>query len=237
MFKRARTSCSIDGSKVTGKTADECTIEAKQMGNDNYRSALQTQTFKINKGKQGISCPPQLTIPFVIVGETKDVWPSPCKGGGSNNPISFLSSTPTICLVNGDHVQGVAVGRCIITANQDGDKNYERAQEILLTLIIAKSNPLTLNVSNINPSSGSIIDDANGINCGSSCNSNIVPGTSVTLTAVPSSQEYQFSGWGGDCSGFGNFCILTMDADKSVTAKFNVYKRKHRPIWLPLLVH
>ena len=43
-------------------------------------------------------------------------------------------------------------------------------------------------------------------------------GTEVTVIANPT-DGYQFSDWGGDCSGR-NPCIVTMDADKSVTANF-----------------
>ena len=41
----------------------------------------------------------------------------------------------------------------------------------------------------------------------------------VILTATPAA-GYSFSAWTGDCAGQGNPCILTMDADKSVSATF-----------------
>jgi len=53
---------------------------------------------------------------------------------------------------------------------------------------------------------------------GSSCALSYPSGTSVALSASPSS-GYQFSGWGGACSGTGS-CSLTMDGNKSVTASF-----------------
>ena len=43
-------------------------------------------------------------------------------------------------------------------------------------------------------------------------------GAKTTVIANPA-EEYQFSEWAGDCSGSGA-CVVTMDADKSVTAKF-----------------
>ena len=43
-------------------------------------------------------------------------------------------------------------------------------------------------------------------------------GIQVTVTVTPAS-GYNFSGWSGDCSGSGS-CVVTMDGDKSVTAKF-----------------
>ena len=60
-----------------------------------------------------------------------------------------------------------------------------------------------------------------GINCGSDCGESYVSGTGVTLTAAPLSGS-TFSGWGGDCSGFGaaSACTLNMDGAKNVTASF-----------------
>jgi hypothetical protein len=47
-----------------------------------------------------------------------------------------------------------------------------------------------------------------------------VPHTAVTLTAVAGASS-AFAGWSGDCTGSGTTCVLTMDANKNVTATFN----------------
>ena len=46
-------------------------------------------------------------------------------------------------------------------------------------------------------------------------------GREVTLTAMWDSATHAFREWGGDCSGTGPTCLLTMDADKTVTATFS----------------
>ncbi|MCP4106965.1 MAG: hypothetical protein GY749_15745 [Desulfobacteraceae bacterium] len=46
-------------------------------------------------------------------------------------------------------------------------------------------------------------------------------GESVTLTAMPDSC-YEFTEWSDACSGTNPTCTLTMDSDKSVTAKFSI---------------
>ena len=43
-------------------------------------------------------------------------------------------------------------------------------------------------------------------------------GTEVTIIANPT-DGYQFSEWGGDCTG-GGACVVIMDADQAVTANF-----------------
>ncbi len=94
-----------------------------------------------------------------------------------------------------------------------------------------KGSPLinTLDVVKTGSGTGRVISDVDGIDCGATCSANFDSWTPVKLTAIPVS-GYQFSGWGGDCSGYGNSCILTMDVAKTVTANFEVFKR-HRPIW------
>ena len=42
----------------------------------------------------------------------------------------------------------------------------------------------------------------------------------VTLTASWNDATHDFGGWGGDCSGAATTCVLTMDANKAVTATF-----------------
>ncbi len=60
----------------------------------------------------------------------------------SGLPVSFSSTTPTICTVsgvNGSTVTGVAVGTCTITASQVGDNSYDSAppvtQNITVTIV------------------------------------------------------------------------------------------------------
>ena len=78
----------------------------------------------------------------------------------------------------------------------------------------------TLTVSKTGSGSGTVTSSPSGINCGSDCSENYNEGTTVTLTANPSSGS-TFVGWSGDCSGTGS-CIITMNSNKSVTVTFNI---------------
>jgi subtilisin family serine protease len=76
-----------------------------------------------------------------------------------------------------------------------------------------------LTVSKSGSGSGTVT--TTGINCGSDCKQAYSSGSSVTLTASASSGSV-FSGWsGGGCSGTGS-CTVTMSADTTVTAAFNL---------------
>jgi hypothetical protein len=68
--------------------------------------------------------------------------------------------------------------------------------------------------------SGSVTSAPSGITCPSACTANFGSGTSVSLTATPSSGS-TFAGWSGACSGLST-CSVSMTAAKTVTATFNV---------------
>ncbi len=75
----------------------------------------------------------------------------------------------------------------------------------------------TLTVIKAGTGSGTVA--GTGISCGGDCSEVYNSGTVVTLTATPTSGS-SFSGWsGGGCSGTGT-CMVTMNADTTVTATF-----------------
>ncbi len=77
-----------------------------------------------------------------------------------------------------------------------------------------------LNVT-INGSGGNVNSDPAGINCTSgTCETTYAPATLVKLLELPGSLSL-FTAWGGDCSGNGAYCDLTMESDKAVTANFS----------------
>ena len=129
-----------NGSIVTSLTAGQCTIAANQAGDANYNAATQTQTFAINKANQSISFG---SAPSVIVDGNGTVSAT---GGASGNPVTFSSTTPGICTVSGSTVTGVAVGSCIIVANQLGNTNYNSAPQVTQSITVGKGNQ-TINFS------------------------------------------------------------------------------------------
>ncbi len=82
-----------------------------------------------------------------------------------------------------------------------------------------QSNSLTVLMNGTG--SGRVTSSPDGIFCETDCSEDYGSGTQVTLSAAPYSGSI-FAGWsGGGCNGTGT-CTLTMDADTSVTAIFNL---------------
>jgi len=96
-----------------------------------------------------------------------------------------------------------------------------------VSMTAAKSVTATFNVSSTafplmvtvaGTGTGTVSSAPAGISCPSTCTANFNGGTSVTLTATPSSGS-TFAGWSGACSGAGT-CSVSMTAAQSVTATF-----------------
>lgn len=78
----------------------------------------------------------------------------------------------------------------------------------------------TLSVHIGGSGAGTVAADVNGLQCsGSTCTGKFAEGTSVQLSATPTTGI--FLGWSGDCSG-SDTCVVTMDADHSATALFGL---------------
>jgi hypothetical protein len=92
---------------------------------------------------------------------------------------------------------------------------------------LATSNTVTVNAPATylltvaaNPGPGGRITGV-GIDCGGDCSENVSAGSNVTLTAVPASSYWRFTGWGGACSGTSMTCnLLNVNANTNVTATF-----------------
>ena len=120
-------------------------------------------------------------------------------GGGLNSRITY---TPT------------SSGTLVIIANS---LSAGAAGSYNVALQCATPN-VTLTVVKAGTGQGTVTSSPSGINCGSTCTASYASGTTVTLTATPSSGS-TFSGWSGACSGTGA-CTVSLTAARSVTATF-----------------
>jgi RHS repeat-associated protein len=61
-------------------------------------------------------------------------------GGGSGNPVTFASTTTSVCTVSGTTATIVAAGTCTLTANQAGNASYSAAPQVTANVVINKAN-------------------------------------------------------------------------------------------------
>lgn len=87
--------------------------------------------------------------------------------------------------------------------------------------ITAKFSMVVLAVTKSGSGAGTVSSVPAGIDCGGSCLRDFTVGTTVTLTAAPSSASV-FEGWGGACGGTSLTCTVTMSQSRNVSAVFGV---------------
>jgi hypothetical protein len=118
---------------ISALTAGTCSIVANQSGNSEYAPAagVTLNIAVINNRLQTLSF---AAAPALTLYGTAQVPASVSSG----LTISYSSITPGVCSV--DSLRGVvsslAVGDCMIAANQSGDANYDAAPQITQTLSV-----------------------------------------------------------------------------------------------------
>ena len=108
------------------KDAGSYSVTAAFDGNEDYSPGSQTMPLVINQGAQIINFTTTAPVAAVVNGAPYDVQ---ALGGGSGNPVTFSTSTPTVCIVGVSGVQFIAAGSCTIDADQTGDSNYLAAAQ------------------------------------------------------------------------------------------------------------
>ena len=114
--------CTVSGATVTLVAAGTCTIKASQAGNADYTAATNVyQSFAVHAEAQTITFPAipatQLSAGSVTLSAT----------ASSGLPVSYASTTTSVCTVSGSTATLVAVGTCTIEAKQPGNSGYAGA--------------------------------------------------------------------------------------------------------------
>ena len=118
--------CTVSGTTATFIAAGTCTINANQAGNSMYAAAPQfQQSFTVNTVSQN------QTITFANPGTQTVGTPLTLSATATSGlAVSFTSSTAGNCTVSGITASFIAVGTCIIDANQAGNSTYAAAPQV-----------------------------------------------------------------------------------------------------------
>jgi hypothetical protein len=103
--------------------------------NYNTPGAPTTVTINVAKANQTIT---------ITNGPGTKTFPSPpftltATGGGSAQPVTFTTTTPTVCTAggtNGATITFLATGVCTVKADQTGDANYNPAPQVTETITV-----------------------------------------------------------------------------------------------------
>ena len=137
--------CTISGNIVTGVTAGICTIAANQAGNASFTAAPQvTQNIAVGGTTQTITfaaLPPRSfsTTPQGIM---------PPANASSGLAVAYTTTTPATCSVAGATFTSVAIGTCIIAANQAGNASFSAAPQVTQGFAITQGTQ-TINVGGL----------------------------------------------------------------------------------------
>jgi len=146
-------------------------------------------------------------------------------GSGTTNPavgvhayahgiVVDITATPAAGYAF-DHWSGACTGTGACSVTMDGDK-------VVIAHFVVVTHDLTVTVD---PAGGGTTDPAAGVHT-------YAEGAVVSITSTPAA-GYVFDHWSGACTGTGS-CSVTMDANRAVTAHFEVVVFRY---FLPVLLH
>ncbi|MET0908083.1 MAG: carboxypeptidase-like regulatory domain-containing protein, partial [Ilumatobacteraceae bacterium] len=125
-----------NGTTITFVAAGTCTVRADQPGNATFAAAAPVlRTFAVNKTTQTISFPTlsarSITESSVAIAAT----------ASSGLPVSFSSTTPTVCATsgtNGATVELISSGTCTVRADQPGNASHAAAAPVTRSFTVSK---------------------------------------------------------------------------------------------------
>jgi ribosomal protein S11 len=115
--------CTVSGNMASLLAPGYCGIEASQSGNSTYAAATAGRNIEIVKASQTITFPAMSPQPV----NTTYTLPATASSG---LPITYTSTTPSICTINGGSANLLAKGYCGIYASQPGNSNYSAATTV-----------------------------------------------------------------------------------------------------------
>ncbi len=136
--------CTVAGSTVTMLAAGACGLTANQAGNANYSAAPQANlNVAIGQAAQAISA--FAANPAAPVYSPGGTFTVSATGGASGNPVTFASTSASVCTVSGNTATIHSAGTCALTADQAGNGNYAAAPQASLNVTIGAA---TQSISN-----------------------------------------------------------------------------------------
>ena len=137
-----------------------------------------------------------------------------CTGSFTSGALVTLTATPseTSAFMGWSRGGCSGTGPCTLTLTSD--------TSVTAVFDLRTASSFTLTVAIGGSAGGTVTSSPPGINCGSSCSTAYVSGTSGVLTATPVSGA-AFRTWRGACTSDAPICTVAMSTAQSVTAVFS----------------
>ena len=142
--------CSVNNGVVSFQAVGSCVVQADQAASSNYEAATQvTQTITVAKGVQILaftSTPPSLRP---VQGTT---YVPTVTAGASGEPVVYTidAVAASICEISSGVISFLAVGDCVLHADQAGDSNFTAATRVTQIFDITKGEQV-VNFSSTTP--------------------------------------------------------------------------------------
>ena len=122
--------CTVSGSAASLLVIGTCAIRAAQDGNAAYSAATAVgQSLTVHHETQTITFP-------AIAPQVVGVYFALYATASSGLPVSFASTTTTVCTVSGSNVSMLTPGTCVIHATQAGNTAYAAAPLVSLDITV-----------------------------------------------------------------------------------------------------
>ncbi|HXE62950.1 MAG TPA: FG-GAP-like repeat-containing protein, partial [Bryobacteraceae bacterium] len=148
--------CTVSGTQATLAGVGTCSIKASQAGNDYYAAAPDvSRSFTVSQASQTINFTQPADTPVNAGPVTLTATAT------SSLPVSFASSSTSVCTVSDATVTLLTTGSCSITASQAGNANYTAATPVTRTFAVtdAVAPPtVTLAVGDGNGAAGTTVE-------------------------------------------------------------------------------
>jgi hypothetical protein len=135
--------CTVNdaGTTLTMRHPGTCSVTAHQAGNDDYNAAPDvTQTVTVARGDQRIAFTSTPPSPALVQGR----YVVSATGGASGRPVVFGSATTAVCTVSGSTVTFLKAGACTVTANQEGNGDYDPAPQATQAVTVIPATDLSI---------------------------------------------------------------------------------------------
>jgi len=182
--------CTIVNGAIHVVSAGTCSITASQAGDGTYAAASSvSKSITITKLAQTIT----FTQPSAMTMTTADQPLVATSNATGSYPVTFTSTTLSICTVVNGAIKVVSAGTCSITASQAGDGTYAAAANVSRSISVMQAQA-TLTISN---------SDASNIAKGAT-------GITLATTGGSGTGAVSFSVTGAGCLYNANSKVLTV---------------------------